>query len=168
MPLLRRRKRRWDEQPANSASLLLACDGRRPISAGAVARAAALAAESPHPVAVVAVAKIHGTSFGLPNPGLMPTKAELAQRRGWVDGAIADLTARGVAADGQVATTRRPVRLFARIARLRGVSAVVIDGTTATGLRRIVEGDAGAELRRRLRRAGGALTVEIIPPVRTG
>ena len=131
MPLIRRRKRRWDEQPSIPASVLLVSDGGRPISSGAVARAAALAAESPHPVAVVAVAKIHGTSFGLPNPGLMPTKAELAERTGWVDAAIKDLATRGLRADGQVATTRRAVKLFAKIARLRGVSTVVIDGTPA-------------------------------------
>jgi hypothetical protein len=159
-----RRARRWDAQPANPASVLLASDGRRPISPGAVARAAALAADSPHPVAVVAVAKIHGSSFGLPNPGLMPTKAELRERTGWVDSAIDDLARRGVRADGQVATTRRAVKLLAKIARIRGVSTVVIDGTTATGLRRIVEGDVGAEICRRLRRAGGGATVEIIPP----
>lgn len=167
MPLIRRRKRRWDEQPSIPASVLLVSDGGRPISSGAVARAAALAADSPHPVAVVAVAKIHGTSFGLPNPGLMPTKAELAERTGWVDAAIKDLATRGLRADGQVATTRRAVKLFAKIARLRGVSTVVIDGTAATGLRRIVEGDAGAELRRRLERAGAGVTVEIIPPATT-
>lgn len=164
-----RRKRRWDAQPTNPASVLLISDGRRPISAAAVARAAALAAESPHPVAVVAVAKIHGTSFGLPNPGLMPTKAELRERTGWVDTAIADLAGRGVSADGQVATTRHGVKVLARIARLRGVTTVVIDGTTATGLRRFVEGDVGDELGRRLRRANADTTVEIIPPdVRTG
>lgn len=151
-------------QPTDQASVLLVSDGRRPISSEAVARAAAIGVESPHPVAVVAVAKIYGSSFGLPNPGLMPTKTELAERTGWVDTAIDDLAARGVRADGQVATTRRAVKLLAKIARLRGVSTVVIDGTTATGLRRIIEGDVGAELDRRLRRAGGVATLEIIPP----
>ena len=159
-----RRARRWDAQPTNPASVLLASDGRRPISPGAVARAAALAADSPYPVAVVAVAKMYGSSFGIPNPGLMPTKAELAERTGWVDSAIDDLASRGVRADGQVATTRRAVKLLANIARLRGVSTVVIDGTTATGLRRIIEGDVGAEIRRQLRRAGHAAAIEIIPP----
>lgn len=164
MPLTRRARRRWDVQPTSPASVLLISDGRRPISSGAVARAAALGAESPHPVAVVAVAKIYGSSFGLPNPGLMPTKAELAERTGWVDQAIGDLASRGVRADGQVATTRRAVKLLAKIARLRGVSAVVIDGTTATGLRRIVEGDTGTELGRRLKRDNNAAAVEIVPP----
>jgi hypothetical protein len=159
-----RRARRWDVQPTNPASVLLVSDGRQPISSGAVARAAAVAAGSPHPVAVVAVAKVHGTSFGLPNPGLMPTKAELRERTGWVDTAIADLAARGVCADGQVATTRRAVKVLTKIAQLRGVSTVVIDGTTATGVRRFVEGDVGDEMRRRLRRARAATTVEIIPP----
>jgi hypothetical protein len=157
------RARRWDAQPNNPASVLLVSDGRRPISAGATARAAVVAAASPHPVAVVAIAKVYGTSFGLPNPGLMPTKAELRERTGWVDTAIADLAARGVCADGQVATTRRAVQVLTKIARVRGVSTVVIDGTTATGVRRLIEGDVGQEIRRRLRRAGTGTTVEIIP-----
>ncbi len=166
MPVLRRRRRRWDKQPANPASVLLASDGRAQFSSPAVERAAELGAGSTGgPVAVVVIAKVHGTSFGLPNPGLMPTKAELKERTGWVEGAIRDLQRRGVDADGQVATTRRGTRLLARVARLRGVSTVVIDGTAATGIRRMVEGDPGEEIRRKLHRAtGGAITVEIIPP----
>ncbi len=54
--------------------------------------------------------------------------------------------------------------MLTKIARLRGVTTVVIDGTTATGLRRFVEGDVGDEMRRRFRRAGERTTVEIIPP----
>lgn len=165
MPVLRRRRRRWDEQPANPASVLLASDGRAQFSSRAVERAAQLAADSGRPVAVVTIAKVHGTSLGLPNPGLMPTKAELRERTGWVEAAIRDLARRGVNADGQVATTRRGTRLLARVARLRRVSTVVIDGTAATGVRRMVEGDPGEEIRRKLRRHGGsAITVEIIPP----
>jgi len=165
MPLFRRRSRRWDAQPRNPASVLLASDGRSPPSATAMERAAALASAADAPVAVVVIAKVHGTSFGLPNPGLMPTKAELKERTGWVDSAIRDLGRRGIGADGQVATTRRGVKLLAKIARLRGVSAVVMDGTSATGLRRVIEGDPGEELRRKLRR-GDEIPVEIIAPQR--
>jgi len=139
---------------------MLASDGRQDYSARAVARAAALA-ES-RPVAVVTIAKIYGSSFGLPHPGLLPTKAELAERRGWVEAAVRKLLAAGATADGQVAATRRTAKKLAAVARARGVRVIVIDETTVSrGLRRLIEGDVGAELRRKLRKDG--IEVDVIP-----
>ena len=91
MPSLGRR-RRLDPQPVEPRTVLLATDGREPLSAAAIERAAALA--SPAGVAVLAIAKIYGTQFGLPHPGLMPTKAEVDLRRGWIADAIEALDAR--------------------------------------------------------------------------
>ena len=139
---------------------MLASDGRQDYSPRAVARAAALA-ES-RPVAVVTIAKIYGSSFGLPHPGLLPTKAELAERRGWVEAAVRKLLAAGATADGQVAATRRTAKKLAAVARARGVRVIVIDETTVSrGLRRLIEGDVGAELRRKLRKDG--IEVDVIP-----
>ena len=81
-------RRRFDVQPTNPVEVMLASDGRQDYSQRAVARAAALSPSGP--VAVVTIAKIYGSSFGLPHPGLLPTKAELAERRGWVEGAVRD------------------------------------------------------------------------------
>ena len=78
-------------------TVLLATDGRRPLSPEAIERAAALA--SPGGVAVLAIAKIYGTQFGLPHPGLMPTKDEVDLRRGWIADAIQALERRGVEAE---------------------------------------------------------------------
>src|SRR4029079_5894925 len=78
------RRRRWDEQPQAPCDVLLASDGRHDFSSRAVARAAALAGDGGH-VAVVTIAKIYGSSYGLPNPGLLPTKRELAGGRGGGD-----------------------------------------------------------------------------------
>ena len=139
---------------------MLASDGRQDYSPRAVARAAALA-ES-RPVAVVTIAKIYGSSFGLPHPGLLPTKAELAERRGWVEAAVRKLLAAGAPADGQVAATSRTAKKLAAVARSRGARVIVIDETTVSkGLRRLIEGDVGAELRRKLRKDG--IEVEVIP-----
>ena len=139
---------------------MLASDGRQNYSPRAVAQAAALG--GPGPVAVVTIAKIHGTSFGLPHPGLLPTKAELAERQHWVEDAIRGLRAAGSSGDGQVAATRRTAKKLAAVARARGVRVIVIDETTVPkGLRRIIEGDVGAELRRKLRKDG--IRVEVIP-----
>ncbi len=156
MPL---RRRRWDAQPTDRCEVLLASDGRQAFSESAVARAAALAGTGP--VAVVTLAKVYGSSFGLPHPGLLPTKQELGERRGWVEHAIEQLQQDRLQADGQVAATRRATRKLAEVARVRGVRIVVIDETASTGLRRLVEGDVGSELRRKLRRHG--IDVEVVP-----
>lgn len=153
------RRRRWDAQPTGRCEVLLATDGRTEFTSRAVAQAAALAGTGP--VAVVTIAKIYGTQFGVPHPGLLPTKQELAERQAWVDRAIRELERQGVAADGQVAATRRATKKLTQVARVRGARVVVIDETRATGLRRLVEGDVGKELRRALRRDG--VEVEVVP-----
>jgi hypothetical protein len=155
------RRRRWDEQPAAPCDVLLASDGRHDFSSRAVARAAALAGNGGR-VAVVTIAKIYGSSYGLPNPGLLPTKRELAERREWVEGAIHTLQQEGAVADGQIASTRRATKKLAAIARVRSPRVVVIDETPETGLRRLVEGDVGSELRKKLRQDG--IDVEVVPP----
>ncbi len=155
-------RRRFDVQPTDPCEVMLASDGRQDYSPGAVARAAALSGSGP--VAVVTIAKIYGSSFGLPHPGLLPTKDELDERRGWVESAIRKLAAKGVAGDGQVAATRRTSKSLAAIARSRSAQVIVIDETPVRkGLRRLVEGDVGEELRRKLRKDG--IDVEIVPRV---
>lgn len=153
------RRRRWDEQPAASCDVLLASDGRRDFSSRAVARAAVLAGSGS--VAVVTIARIYGTQYGLPNPWLLPSKQEMRERQDWVGSTIELLERRGIQADGQVAATRKPTKKLARIARIRRPSAIVIDETPETGWRRFVEGDVGGELRKKLRKDG--IEVEIIP-----
>jgi hypothetical protein len=160
MPLIPGRRRRgWDEQPTAPAATMLAADGRRRFSERAIAEAVALSPSGP--VAVVTIAKIHGTQFGLPNPGLMPTRQEMADRQRWVGEAVDAITAAGGEADGQVAVTRKIVKTLARIARARDIRTIVIDETPYTGLRRFVEGDVGEDLRRRLRHDG--IEVIVIP-----
>ena len=153
------RRRRTDPQPTEAVGVLLASDGRAGFSPAALDAAAALAHD--RPVAVLTIARIHGTSLGLPNPGLLPTRRELDERRGWVADAQRRLRQAGVPADGQVAATRRHAKLIARVARVRGAEVVVIDETGATGLRRMLEGDVGTAVRRRLRRT--AIEVRIVP-----
>jgi len=150
---------RFDRQPTDPSEVLLASDGRQDFSKRAVARAAALAGSGT--VSVVTIAKIYGTQFGIPHPGLLPNKEELADRNRWVERAIKELRRRGVEADGQVAATRKARKKLAEIARVRGVSVIVIDEVTVTGLRRMIEGDLGRELQRKLSKDG--VEVEIIP-----
>jgi hypothetical protein len=151
-------RRRLDPQPVEPRTVLLATDGREPLSPEAIERAAALA--SPGGVAVLAIAKIYGTQFGLPHPGLMPNKAEVDLRRQWIADALRALERKGVEADGQLAATRKPIKLIARVAVARSVEHVVVDEGTAHGVRLMIEGDTGKDVRRRLR---GAAEVIVIP-----
>jgi len=141
-------RRRWDAQPTSPAAVLLASSGS-PFSKAAVRRAQELAAGEP--VAVLAILKIYGSQFGLPNPGLMPTRREREEQLTVVRRAIEALERRGCTADGQVAATRSAGRMIAKVARARNVRYVVMDSPTATGIRRIIEGELTGIVRRRLR-----------------
>jgi hypothetical protein len=141
-------RRRWDPQPTAPAAVLLASSGS-PFSRAAVRRAYELAAGEP--VAVLSILKIYGSQFGLPNPGLMPTRREQQEQLTVVQRAIDALEQRGCNADGQVAATRSAGRMIAKVARARNVRYVVMDSPTATGIRRIIEGELTGIVRRRLR-----------------
>ena len=140
-------RRRWDPQPTTPAAVLLASSGS-PFSRAAVRRARELAAGGP--VAVLSILKVYGSQFGLPNPGLLPTRREREEQFGIVQRAISDLERRGCTADGQVAATRSAGRTIAKVARARQVQYVVMDAQPATGVRRIIEGELVNIVRRRL------------------
>lgn len=155
------RRRSFDTQPTEPCAVMLCSDGRRDFSRRAVAEAAALAAGGP--VAVVTIARIHGSQFGIPHPGLLPSKQELAERRRWLERAVRRLERAGATADAQLALTRKPTKTLVRIARTRRPAVVVIDETFASGLRRVIEGDVGGEMGTRLQRDD--IEVRVIPHV---
>ena len=141
-------RRKWDKAPAEPAGVLLASPGT-PFSGAAVRRACELAAGEP--VAVLTILKVYGSSFGLPNPGLLPTRREREEQYTIVRRAIAAVERRGGTADGQIAATRSAGRTIAKVARTRQVRYVVMDSPTATGVRKIIEGEITGIVRRRLR-----------------
>src|SRR5256885_15116850 len=67
------RRGSWDRPRAEPAGVLLASAGT-PFSGAAVRRACELAAGEP--VAVLTILKVYGSSFGLPDPGPLPTRPE--------------------------------------------------------------------------------------------
>ncbi|MEA2453969.1 MAG: hypothetical protein QOI45_231 [Thermoleophilaceae bacterium] len=75
---------------------------------------------------VLAVGRVHGSAFGLPNPGLLPTRHELEQLYKLVDSAIETLERKGVEADGQVLSTRKGAQRIAAEAERRGSQAIVM------------------------------------------
>jgi hypothetical protein len=161
-------RRSWDRQPTAPAGVLLASSGA-PFSGAAIRRACQLAAGEP--VAVLSILKVYGSAFGLPNPGLLPTRREREEQYAIVQRAIAAVERRGGTADGQITATRSAGRTIAKVARLRQVRYVVMDDGDPSGVRRMVEGAVTATVRRRLAgRAelelvtGGTLTQSIRNP----
>jgi alkylated DNA nucleotide flippase Atl1 len=140
-------RRKWDKQPSQSAAVLIASVGV-PIPPSAIRSAVKLSGGDP--VAVVSIARIYGSSLGLPNPGLMPTKAEMDDQRAQVARAISRLERAGVEAWGQVAATRRFAKTIAGAAKARGVDHVLVITPETARWRRVVEGDVAHDVRRRL------------------
>jgi nucleotide-binding universal stress UspA family protein len=149
-------RNRWDKQPTSQAAVLLASPGSQ-FSRAAMQRARELA--DGQPVAVLSILKIYGSSFGLPNPGLMPTRRERDEQLKNVKLAIHELERRGCTVDGQIAATRSAGRTIAKVARARKVTYVVMDNQPATGIRRLIEGEVANNVRRWLR---GAAVLELI------
>ena len=75
---------------------------------------------------MLSIARIWGTSFGLPHPGLMPNKRELQEQREIVADAVAWLKRRDIAASGQVAGTRNAAKRILAEARRRRADAIVM------------------------------------------
>ena len=146
-------RKRWDPPPAAPAGVLLASPGT-PFSGAAVRRACELAAGQP--VAVLTILKVYGSQFGLPNPGLLPTRREREEQYAIVRRAIAAVERRGGTADGQIAATRSAGRTIAKVARRRQVRYVVMDDSAPSGVRRVTEGSITATVRRRARRRSRA------------
>lgn len=105
--------------------MLLASEGRA-IPKAAVERAAELARESGGGVHVFCIARVWGTSFGFPNPGLLPTRREWETQRTVVDDAVKALKKRGVDATGQVLATRKATKRIVVEAERRGCEAIVM------------------------------------------
>jgi len=156
-PLRRFGRRKWDPQPTQPAAVLIATAGHD-VPKSAIRRAVAVADGGA--VAVVTLARVYGSAFGLPNPGLMPTRQEMQAERDRVTAAVTAIERSGVTAWGQVAATRRPVKTIARIAAARGASVVLVVTPPTPRWRQMVEGDLARDVGRRL---GDGVRVEPIP-----
>jgi hypothetical protein len=145
--ILFHRKARYDPQPTQAATVLLASDGV-PLSREAVTTASRLSRGQP--VAIVAIARVHGSAWGLPNPGLMPTRKELDALFQQVSWASELLGGSGRPCFGQVAISRRAEKTIAKVAAARGVAHVVISVPERPRWRRVVEGDPARVIQRRV------------------
>jgi nucleotide-binding universal stress UspA family protein len=122
----------WDTPPEPPAPdsfsgklILLASEGR-PIPQAAVKLAGSMAQRVGAEVHVLSIARIWGTSFGLPNPGLLPNKREMQERQESVTGAVAWLKRCNIEASGQVTGTRNAAKRILAEARRRRADAIVM------------------------------------------
>ena len=75
---------------------------------------------------MLSIARVWGTSLGLPNPALLPSKREWDEQRTLVETAIAELRRRGVTGRGRVIGTRQATRRILREATALGCSTIVM------------------------------------------
>ena len=94
-------------------AVLLASEDRD-ISPQAISLAGRIAERSKAPVHVLVIARIWGTSFGFPNPGLMPNKREWDEQRKKAELAVRTLKDWGLEADGHVLGTRNAAKKIVR------------------------------------------------------
>jgi nucleotide-binding universal stress UspA family protein len=113
------------DDSASAQSVLIASEGRA-FNDEVIALALRLVAPGGH-IRVVSIARLWGTSFGLPNPGLRPSKAEMKVQEDNVATAIEKLKKAGAEADGHIITTRDPRKSIHKEAK-RQQSDVIIMG----------------------------------------
>jgi nucleotide-binding universal stress UspA family protein len=110
-----------DPATAGVRRVLLASEGR-----AIPKRAVEYAARFRAPVHVFSVARVWGTSLGLPNPGLLPSKREWDEQRKLVTTAVKALRRRGIEADGHVLGTRKATKRIVGEAERLGCDAIVM------------------------------------------
>jgi nucleotide-binding universal stress UspA family protein len=119
------------ERPAHASEgpfdvILLASEGRA-IPEAAVARVVELADRSGGArIHVLSIARVHGVSFGFPNPGLLPTKSEWTEQRDLVAKAVKRLRKKGFEASGHVVGTRKAAKRICQEAKQAGCEAIVM------------------------------------------
>jgi hypothetical protein len=148
---MRRRfgRRKFDKQPAQPAAVLIASNG---VAVPNAALRLARRVSGGEAIAVVSIARLYGSGLGLQNPGLMPTRKELAEQREIVERAVSSLEKSGSEAWGQIAISRRPAKTIAEAARARGVGhVIVVRPNQPARWRRTVEGDLVKEVAHKLR-----------------
>jgi nucleotide-binding universal stress UspA family protein len=105
--------------------ILLASEGRA-IPSEAVEFVARLAGPKSAAVSVLSIARVHGTAFGFPSPGLLPTKREWQEQRDFVARAVKTLRKRGLEAEGEVVGTRKAAARICRQAKDLGCDVIVM------------------------------------------
>jgi len=153
-------RRKFDTQPTQPAGVLIAAPMGDPIPASAVKKALELSSGSA--VAVVTIARIYGSKYGLMNPGLLPSRREMDDQKRQVETAIGLIERSGAEAWGQIAASRKPVKTIATVAKARCAHHVIVVRIEQTQRwRQVVEGDVVKDISRKL---GPDVHVEGVSP----
>ena len=128
--------------------ILLASTGA-PFPKKVVARTIELATPEHAKVTVLSIAKIYGTSFGIPHPALQPTKAEWQVQVDNADEAAEALRRKGFEVRVQVSRSRNASKMISRWAKAKNFHAIVVADPERPRWRRLLEGDPRKELNRR-------------------
>lgn len=100
-------------------------------------------------ITVLGVAKIYGTSLGLPHPGLQPNRIEWQMLRDGVEEAADELRERGFEVRVGLTRARNAPKMIAKWVRARNFHAVVVSAPDKPRWRAFMEGDLAREITRR-------------------
>jgi hypothetical protein len=114
-----------------------------------LARAIELATPEHARITVLGIARVYGTSLGLPNPGLQPNRLEWQILRDGVEDAAEQLRSRGFEVRVGLSRSRKAPKMIARWAKARNFHAIVVADPQLPGWRRLFEGDIAHEIGRR-------------------
>ena len=114
-----------DPRTVRPASILLASESKR-IPAEALEFVVQLSRESGARVLAFTIARIWGSSFGLPHPRLMPTRREWQVQRDFLAEAVDELKRRGVEATGKAVSSRNAAKRIVAEAERRPKGGVIV------------------------------------------
>ena len=129
--------------------VLLATINRTPVRPEVLDVVIALATPEQAAITVISVARIFGTSLGLPHPGLQPTTKELAENRTVAQDAADALSARGFDVRVAISKSRNAPKMIAKWATAKRFHAVVVAAPEKAAWRRVLEGEIGHEIYQR-------------------
>ena len=114
-----------------------------------ISRAIELATPEHAKITVLGIARVYGTSLGLPNPGLQPNRIEWQTLREGVEAAADELRARGFEVRVGLSRSRNAPKMISRWAKARNFHAIVVADPERPRWRRFFEGDITHEIGRR-------------------
>ena len=129
--------------------ILLVSLAGAPFPAEVIRRTVKLAKPEHAKITVLGIARVYGTSLGLPHPGLKPTMGEWEEQRNVVNDAADLLRSKGFEVRVAAAKSRNAPKMIAKWGKARNFHAIVLADPERSKLRRRIEGDLTHEIERR-------------------
>ena len=128
--------------------ILLASPGV-PFSHDVIGRTIALATPGQAKITVLSIARVYGTSFGFPNPGLQPNRLEIEEQRRIIEDAAGILRRKGFEVRVAMSKSRNAAKMISRWGKAKNFHAIVVPDPPRPKWRRTIEGDLTQEIERR-------------------